>query len=123
MMTVGPWKDLRLQMYDYRIDDVRVDYDFVGDDYDTVNMRIRGEVVSASEKYGGGLEWKLQDGQGRIVGEGAASITGSAFDVTAKVGGISAWYPKGYGDQAMYTLHLHLSDVSVPDPASALSET
>lgn len=112
MMTVGPWKSARLEAYDYRIDDVRVDYDFVRDAHDQAKVRVRGELVSGHDCTAPGkVAWTLRDADKSTVASGEQSVPGSSIDIRFQVQHVKAWYPKGYGTQSLYELELRLIEV------------
>lgn len=112
MMTVGPWKAIRIETYEYRLSDVRVDYDFEDDGFSQVAGRVRGEIISSSKNIAGKITWTLADADGKIVAAGEEAVAGSTFDFAMKLDDVAAWYPRGYGPQPMYKLSLAFSRVS-----------
>jgi beta-mannosidase len=112
MMTVGPWKAIRIETYEYRLSDVRVDYDFEDDGFSQVAGRVRGEIISSSKDIAGKMTWTLADADGKIVAAGEEAVAGSTIDFAMKLDDVAAWYPRGYGPQPMYKLSLAFSSVS-----------
>ncbi|KAK4632621.1 Beta-mannosidase B [Fulvia fulva] len=98
--TCGPWKAVRLETYQARVDDLRVDY----------------EVNSTFDKVSGTIVATIEGGSGKTV-EFTASLKGErVFKHSAEVGsdGLAKvefhinkpklWYPHGYGAQALYDI-------------------
>lgn len=100
LTTCGPWKEVRLESYKARIEDLRIDY----------------AVSSALNKVTGKITAVIEGNAGTRV-EFSASLDGEkAFDGSAKlddkgeaevefhVSNPKLWYPHGYGKQPLYTV-------------------
>ena len=98
LMTCGPWRAVRLETYEARVEDLRVDYD-VHANFDkvsgTINATIEGssgKQVKFSAKLAGKDVFK---GTADVSQDGKASIE---FHINEP----KLWYPHGYGEQTLY---------------------
>lgn len=103
LMTAGPWKPVRLEVYHSRIDDLRVDYN-VSDDLSAVNASVSVQTEGSADTVAVAVE--LAD---NTVYEGTASVQNGKAKLGFSVQNPSLWYPHGYGKQAQYTVRAALS--------------
>ncbi|KAL7420732.1 hypothetical protein Q5752_004683 [Cryptotrichosporon argae] len=96
MMTVGPWKPIRLETYDHRIEDVAVIADYV-DGLGT----LKGTAALAPETEEG---WTIVATLRRHRDVVAQASGTTSFEFTLAKGSVEAWWPLGYGAQPMYDL-------------------
>lgn len=98
LMTAGPWRPVRLEMYTARINDVRVDYR-VADDLKSVQGTISVDTEGCVDDVTVNVKLAGQS----VFEETLAIIDGKAvMDFT--VPNVSLWYPHGYGAQTLYTI-------------------
>ncbi|KAF2735852.1 glycoside hydrolase [Polyplosphaeria fusca] len=100
LLTCGPWKPITLETYVSRIRDISVKYE-LSDDLKSAHVRCKASV----------------DGPGNVIFE----ISGPAIHGSLKASTVSAqkslpgqqtfelndvhlWWPRGYGDQSLYTV-------------------
>ncbi|RDX53645.1 glycoside hydrolase family 2 protein [Lentinus brumalis] len=108
LMTVGPWKPIRLEAYTTRITDldirprvneklgatIDVTFELSRDDHSVANVSVKD------------AEGKLIVGQSNLLiksqrAEAHFKLSPGVFDL---------WYPVGYGKQPIYTVQLHITD-------------
>lgn len=106
MMTVGPWKDVRLETYSYRFEDVRIDSDLVAPEYNKGTLR--ASVTIGSRSLEGARVKATLRGKTTVVKEDTLSLKQDLLDWELK--DIAGWYPRGYGEQPLYDLDLVLLD-------------
>jgi beta-mannosidase len=99
LLTCGPWKPLRRHSWQARIDDVqcrpRVDVSTR-----SASVQVRTGLVGAIA--GLRIELELLDPQGHRVAH--ASHAAEADGATLSIENAQLWWPRGMGDQALYTL-------------------
>jgi len=100
LMTCGPWRAVRLETYQARVSDIRVDY----------------EVDSSFKKVSGSISAFVEGKSGTTVNFTASLDDKTVFNGEAEVdeAGIARvefhvnepklWYPHGYGEQPLYTV-------------------
>lgn len=103
IMTVGPWKDVHLETYTTRIENVRVDTDVSGNKYDRFSLKV-SDVQIAHRPAGSKVVYTLTQGDEVVQTEVAEE---PHWDLSGKV---KAWYPIYYGEQPLYTLEAELID-------------
>lgn len=114
MMTVGPWKPVRLETYTYRFDDVRVDTDLHGPDFDTASLSAAVAYVGASLPAKSSIKATLKDARGQSIKEETIQCD-KKLHWNFEKGTVEGWYPIHYGSQPLYQLDLALlSPVSPP---------
>jgi beta-mannosidase len=95
--TCGPWREVRLETYQARIQDLRVDYEL--DDklkrlQGTISARVEGaQHVAFAVSDGGKIVFK----ESSVVGDGVAKVE---FHVNSP----KLWFPHGYGEQPLYKI-------------------
>ncbi|MGM9489048.1 glycosyl hydrolase 2 galactose-binding domain-containing protein [Ideonella sp. YS5] len=99
LLTCGPWKAVRRHSWQVRIDDVpcrpRVDVAAR-----TATVRVR--TALAGDTAGLRVELELLDPQGRSVAR--ATHAAEADGATLSVADAQLWWPRGMGEQPLYTL-------------------
>ncbi|KAK3624975.1 hypothetical protein LTR56_020706, partial [Elasticomyces elasticus] len=98
LLTCGPWRAIRLETYQARVVDVRVDY----------------EVDASFKKVSGLVTVTTEGANAKTIDFYVKLDETEVFKATAKVGGDGQatvdfhidepklWYPHGYGDQPLY---------------------
>ncbi|OCF62027.1 hypothetical protein L486_01693 [Kwoniella mangroviensis CBS 10435] len=108
MMTVGPWKGVHLEVYDVRLEDVRIDTTLTGQTYDTATLTA---AISLSDKQERDylLDFTLVDSNNNIIRSARKHLASEKlrWDLGQEAKG---WYPRGYGDQPLYRLEVELKD-------------
>ncbi|OJD30138.1 glycoside hydrolase family 2 protein [Diplodia corticola] len=109
LITCGPWKAVRLETYEAKIADLRVDYK-VEDGLKAVTGTITASVDGAAGRtvaFAGQLAGKVAfKASTEVDGDGQAK---AEFRVDAA----ELWYPHGYGAQPLYDVSATLSADSV----------
>jgi beta-mannosidase len=95
--TCGPWREVRLETYQARIDDLRVDYK-LDDTLKTVQGTISARVEGSS---GQSVVFAVYDGD-KLVFKESADISNGTAKVEFHVNNPKLWYPHGYGEQPLY---------------------
>lgn len=119
LMTCGPWREVCLESYTARLEDLRLDYSL-----DVLKRQVQGTLsVSIDNASGGRVCYKiLHDGfqvyQRELVTDSDGQVTHD-FNLND----IQLWYPHGYGQQALYTViaELHVGDGDNARPAHSIS--
>ncbi|KAI0824742.1 glycoside hydrolase family 2 protein [Trametes gibbosa] len=108
LMTVGPWKPIRLETYSTRISDVDI-RERLDAQLTTVAIDISFEL-SKSGRYFSAVH--IYDSEGdMIIGQGNIPITSERAEAHFKLSGnLDLWYPVGYGKQPMYSAEIKISD-------------
>lgn len=98
LMTCGPWRAVRLETYEARVEDLRIDYD-VHSNFKKVSGTITATVEGSSGKQ---VEFSAKLG-GKDVFKGTAKVgkDGKA-SVEFHINEPKLWYPHGYGEQTLY---------------------
>lgn len=113
IMTVGPWRPIYLETYEYRIDNLRVDTDVSGDKYDQATLAVRELDILPAPPAEFKVAYTLTASDGSVVKQAVAS--GSEFpNWELGPNDVQAWYPINYGAQPLYSL-----EVAVLDSAGA----
>ncbi|KAH7406878.1 glycoside hydrolase superfamily [Phaeosphaeria sp. MPI-PUGE-AT-0046c] len=95
--TCGPWREVRLETYQTRIQDLRVDYklnDSLKIVQGTISARIEGHSAQS-------VDFAVYDGDQMVFKE-SANISKGTAQVEFHVNNPKLWYPHGYGDQPLY---------------------
>lgn len=95
--TCGPWREVRLETYQARIEDLRVDYK-LEDNLKSVQGTIMARVEGASAKD---VSFAVFDGETLMFKE-TARISEDVAKVEFHVNNPKLWYPHGYGEQPLY---------------------
>ncbi|KAF2124870.1 glycoside hydrolase family 2 protein [Dothidotthia symphoricarpi CBS 119687] len=97
--TCGPWREVRLETYQARVQDLRVDYK-LDDSLKSVQGTISASVEGSSAKS---VTFAVQDGE-KLVFKESAKISDGTAKVEFHVNNPKLWYPHGYGDQPLYKI-------------------
>jgi beta-mannosidase len=95
--TCGPWREVRLETYQVRIEDLRVDYkldDSLKTVQGTISARVEGSLSQS-------VVFAVYDGD-RLVFKESADISDGTAKVEFHVNNPKLWYPHGYGEQPLY---------------------
>lgn len=95
--TCGPWREVRLETYQARVADVRVDYK-LSDSLKSVQGTIAAVVEGSSAKS---VTFEVQDGNKQVFKE-VARVNDGVAKVEFHVNNPNLWYPHGYGEQPLY---------------------
>jgi beta-mannosidase len=97
--TCGPWREVRLESYQCRIEDLRVDYKL------DENLRsVQGTISAAIEGSSGEkVIFTVQDGEKQVFKE-TADVRDGIAKVEFHVNNPKLWYPHGYGEQPLYKI-------------------
>lgn len=96
----GPWREVRLESYHARIEDLRIDYTVEK----SQNM-VMGQVTAFIDGASGeAVDFEITL-RGHVIAHGRAAV-GSDAESTWKfeLKDPELWYPHGYGDQTQYTV-------------------
>lgn len=106
LVPSGIWRETFLQLRNAdHIRDLVFDYS-VEEDFTQVKLDF---AVELSRPIDGLLEWSLVDSEGNLVdGETLSIETQSLVDVFCEIHDPKLWWPRGYGDQSMYSLTVSL---------------
>ena len=100
LMTCGPWRPVRLEVYEARLVDLSVDYTI-----DAGWHAVRGTITAQTEGFVEGQEVSF-----RVARHGGAEVCRARATTDAKgratvefqVKDAQLWYPHGYGAQELY---------------------
>ena len=105
LTTCGPWKEVRLESYQARVEDLRIDYEVSKD-----LSKVTGTITAAIEGSIGDRVKFSASLEGEKVFDGSASVNDKGeAEVEFHVSNPKLWYPHGYGEQPLYTLSAALS--------------
>ncbi|EUC29834.1 glycoside hydrolase family 2 protein [Bipolaris zeicola 26-R-13] len=96
--TCGPWREVRLESYAARIEDLRIDYQ-LDDSLKSVQGTISAVIEGSSADS---VCFNVFDGETSVFRETTKIISGVA-NVDFHVNSPKLWYPHGYGGQPLYT--------------------
>lgn len=100
LMTCGPWRSVRLETYQARVADLRIDYQV-----DSSFKKVTGSITATIEGNSGkavNFSAKLGD---TVVFKGTTELDNNAkAKVEFHVNEPKLWYPHGYGEQPLYTV-------------------
>ncbi len=109
LMTVGPWKPIKLEVYKSRITDVYIQPRVAEDLSATLDV-----TVSLADTPGAiaSIYLKLPNGTLLIGGSNIkikdSSSAHANFGLSKEA--YERWYPVGYGDQPIYTVEVQITD-------------
>ena len=100
LMTCGPWRSVRLETYQARVEDLRVDYTV-----DPSLKKVNGTITAKVEGTSGKTINFSATLAGREIFKGTADV-GSNGDAKVEfvVNEPQLWFPHGYGEQSLYTV-------------------
>lgn len=97
--TCGPWREVRLESYAARIQDLRVDYQ-LDDSLKTVQGAISAVVEGAAADS---ICFTVFDGETAVFREVTKITHQGKAKVDFRVNNPKLWFPHGYGGQPLYT--------------------
>ncbi|THF87079.1 glycoside hydrolase family 2 protein [Deinococcus sp. KSM4-11] len=104
LLTAGPWKDVFVHAYALRLDAVRTAFT-VSDDLGQATLTVEASPVGTLQP-GDTVEVELKDSRGERVGH--LSLPASAARGSIVLPAPELWWPRGYGDQPLYTVSVSL---------------
>jgi len=111
LITCGPWRETRLEIYEARLTDLRVDYE-VASDLKSVKGSISAFVEGSAGKMVEISAW-MNDGSAMVF-KGTADVDDEGLaKVDFHVNDPSLWYPHGYGKQFLYDVRATVSNGDV----------
>lgn len=109
ILTVGPWRDVWVEAFDFRLDNVRFDADVEGSGYDRAVLRVFTlDVVpepSEAERDDLRVVYTLSGDDG-VVHQSVHALD-DLLDVDLQ-GKVQLWWPVRYGAQPLYELEIAL---------------
>lgn len=105
LMTAGPWRPVRLEVYRARIADLRVDYS-VRNDMD--DMAAVGATVATQIEGPADLVAVAVELEGKPVYECTTKVEYGKASFGFSIQRPELWYPHGYGKQTQYTVRATL---------------
>lgn len=100
LTTCGPWKEVRLESYHARIEDLRIDYAV-----DASLTKVSGKILATIEGTAGDKVKFSASLDGKEVFHGSADLDDhNEAQVEFQVNDPKLWYPHGYGKQPLYTV-------------------
>ncbi|OSC98975.1 glycoside hydrolase family 2 protein [Trametes coccinea BRFM310] len=108
LMTVGPWKPIRLETYNVRIADIDIRQKV--DEKLGANLDVAFELSSNSQSI---ASVSVKDPEGRIlIGQSNITIKSERAEAHFKLsaGVLELWYPVGYGKQPIYSVEIQITD-------------
>ncbi|WVR07896.1 hypothetical protein IAU60_004939 [Kwoniella sp. DSM 27419] len=107
IMTVGPWKSVHLETYSSRLEEVRIDTTLSGEAYQHASIEVRA-TVSGDQAGDLVIDVKLEDGAGQTIKSATDFPVSKNLHWDLLDGEVKGWYPRGYGQQPLYTLRVDL---------------
>ncbi len=104
ILTAGPWQDVTLHAYHARLDDVHAPLT-VGPDGARLDLRA---TLAGTTQPGDLLRVHLHGPDGTEVARAALDAHGGPLQTDLHVPDPQLWWPRGYGAQPLYTLHVTL---------------
>ena len=100
LTTCGPWKEVRLESYHSRVEDLRIDYAV-----DASLTKVSGKIIATIEGEPGDKVNFSASLDGKEVFNGSADLDNhNEAQVEFQVNDPKLWYPHGYGKQPLYTV-------------------
>ncbi|KAF2247067.1 glycoside hydrolase family 2 protein [Trematosphaeria pertusa] len=96
--TCGPWRSVRLETYQARISDLRIDYKL----HDSLKS-VRGSITAKVEGSSGKRVSFQVRGEKEVVFERSADVSEGLAKVDFHIDNAQLWYPHGYGAQPLYS--------------------
>ena len=106
LMTAGPWRAVYLEAYTGRIADLQCPAT-VAADLQTATLPVT-VAVEGTLAAGATLALALYDPDGKVVDQATLPVAGDSISHTFTVKAPRLWWPRGYGEQALYRLEATL---------------
>jgi beta-mannosidase len=105
LTTCGPWKDVRLETYEARVEDLQIDYEVV-----PRLSKVSGKITAFVDGTAGDRIKFSAHLNGEEVFNGSAELDDQRkAEVEFHVSNPKLWYPHGYGEQPLYTVNASLA--------------
>ena len=104
LMTCGPWRPVRLEVYEARVEDLRVDYNI-----EQCLERIRGCITANVEGSGSCVTFKASLNDKKVFEAVADIDEDGKARVEFYINEAKLWYPRGYGEQTLYDISATVS--------------
>jgi beta-mannosidase len=105
LTTCGPWKDIRLETYEARVEDLQIDYEV-----DSSLSKVSGKITAFVDGTAGDRIKFSANLNGEEVFNGSAELNDQRkAEVEFHVSNPKLWYPHGYGEQPLYTVNATLA--------------
>lgn len=109
IMTVGPWRPVKLETYVCRINDLRVDSNLKGSKWDEGSLEVSNLDISPKAPKDAKVAYTLTDPEGKVVKQAMNDVEELP---NWEIEGARGWWPVGYGKPDMYTLEVAVLDAS-----------
>lgn len=104
VMTVGPWREVRFETYEYAIRELRVDAVLGGDAFDQASLSVAELDIEPQLPADAKVVYTLTGSDGAVIKQEIQPHGELAsWDLA---GAVEAWYPIHYGKQPLYSLHV-----------------
>ena len=100
MITCGPWKDARLEMYSSRLSDLHVNAT-LNEACTSAELEISVEIESPND--GGSIEFRIDEAEVEAFSV-ATKASQTLYETKVTVESPSLWWPIGYGKQSLYSV-------------------
>ncbi|MBZ0281384.1 MAG: glycoside hydrolase family 2 protein [Anaerolineae bacterium] len=107
VMTAGAWKEIRLEVYNARIEDVHILAEVSADLGEAV-LPIQVSLAGAVD--GQTVHITLFNPAGQPIAEGETQVKDNAASYQIEINRPELWYPRGYGQQLRYRVVVGLMD-------------
>lgn len=107
LLTAGPWREVRLEAYSARISDLHCPAQ-VSSDLRSATLPVAVQVEADAAAVDLTLRLELSSPIGGLVAEALVPVEGTQARHTFYVDTPHLWWPRGYGEQALYLLRATL---------------
>lgn len=105
LMTAGPWRALRLEAYNARIEDLHCPYEIDASlQHATLPINITLEESSTATQAGLQVHLDLYAPTGELAASTTLPVQGKELRHTFELAQPHLWWPRGQGEQALYRL-------------------
>lgn len=109
LMTAGIWRDVRMEVYSARIEDLWTDM-HLADDYRRATITAFADVSSSAPSSGSFKARFVLRLHGKEVGSAEDILTKDTAKAAFDIDKPSLWWPNGYGEPTLYELSVSLSN-------------
>lgn len=103
LMTAGIWRNVRMEVYSARIEDLWTDM-HLADDYRRATITAFADVSSSAPGSGSFKARFVLRLHGKEVGSAEDVLTNNTAKATFDIDNPSLWWPNGYGEPTLYEL-------------------
>ncbi|TXT10534.1 hypothetical protein VHUM_02039 [Vanrija humicola] len=108
IMTIGPWRPIHLETYEFRIDELRIDTSLSGERYDQADLHVKTLAVKPHAPEGSRVAYSLETVDGLVVKQELVDhAVLPRWDLSHAV---SPWWPRGYGQPTLYRMTVNVTD-------------